>query len=135
MLVVGTTHGIGLNIVKQYAHAEEEDYVRSLLKARLLIAHIPIGFFFHCVVDELAQLKGDFDGFIEKTANVKLHTEYFDIGRDPKAIVENVANWDKLGPITHLHVASGLSAEPDKKACGLVSVPFTVPFFADPAIA
>jgi len=106
VLVVGATHGIGLNIVKQYARAAEDDHVNIVAVGRSK--------------DELAQLKGDFDGFIERTANVKLHTECFDIGWDPKAIVENVTNWDKkYGAITHLYAASGLSAEPDKDAWGI----------------
>jgi hypothetical protein len=91
--------------------------MRDLDFHRLILTHI----------DELAQLKGDFDGFIEKTSNVRLQTECFDIGWDPKAIVENVSNWDKKhGPITHLYAASGLSSEPDKEAWGLVSVSFGV---------
>jgi hypothetical protein len=88
-------------------------------------------FFTH--VDELTQLKADFDSFVEKTSNVKLHTECFDIGWDPKAIVENVSNWDKKhGPITHLYAASGLSSEPLKEAWGLVSGLSFIIFFSGP---
>ena len=50
VLVVGATHGIGLNIVKQYAHAGEGDHVNLIAVGRskgtsfaLFIAHIPIG--------------------------------------------------------------------------------------------
>lgn len=106
MLVVGATHGIGLNVIKQYARTDDETNVTIIAVGRSN--------------DELAQLKGDFDGFIEKAANVKLQTECFDIGWDPKTIVDNVSSWDKKhGPITHLYAASGLSSEPDKEAWGL----------------
>jgi hypothetical protein len=133
VLVVGATHGIGLNIVKQYARGYDDAHVTIIAAGRsngasslfVYSAYTRLGATLadlYAYIDELAQVKGDFEGFIEKAPGVRLHTECFDIGWDPKAIAENVSNVEKkYGPITHLYAATGLSSEPDKEAWGLVS--------------